>query len=87
MASTELSLDVDFRVMVDSPYKQGAPNDRNFLQAPAVGPDVFGGARCYGRPGRDRIKAPVCRFVVARAQKSGVAAAGYSAFFIRICDL
>jgi transcription elongation factor len=46
MASAELNSDLDFGGTVDSPYKQGAPNDRNSLQPPAVGPDAFGRARC-----------------------------------------
>jgi hypothetical protein len=41
MASVELGFDVDLGVMADSPYKQGAPNDRNSLQAPAVRPRVL----------------------------------------------
>ena len=41
MASVELNSDLDSGVMVDSPYMQGAPNDRNSLQAPAVRPRVL----------------------------------------------
>jgi hypothetical protein len=36
MASTKVSSELASEVMVDSPYQQGAPDDRNFLQVPAL---------------------------------------------------
>jgi hypothetical protein len=84
MASTEPSSDAGFGVMMDSPYKQGAPNELNSLQAPAVRPVSFGGSTWYSYRIVIESKAPVGWLVVFRVSE---AVPGHQAPPARMCGL